>query len=105
MDSWASIDEIIQYYGQYNDLFIKHSGPGHWADPDELSIGNSGLSWHQSRTQMAMWCMWSSPLLMSTDLRQLKPEFKAILQNKALIAVNQDKHGILAKRVIGVRIH
>ncbi|CAG2162528.1 unnamed protein product [Oppiella nova] len=67
MDSWASIDEIIQYYGQYNDLFIKHSGPGHWADPDELSIGNSGLSWHQSRTQMAMWCMWSSPLLMSTD--------------------------------------
>ena len=26
MDSWASIDEIIQYYGQYNDLFIKHSG-------------------------------------------------------------------------------
>ncbi|CAG2113699.1 unnamed protein product [Medioppia subpectinata] len=91
MDSWASVDEIIKYYGDYNDLFIKHN--------DELTIGNSGLSWHQSRTQMAMWCMWSSPLLMSTDLRALKPEMKTILQNKALIAVNQDKHGIMAKKV------
>ncbi|CAG2178262.1 unnamed protein product, partial [Oppiella nova] len=99
-DSWASIDSIIKYYGDYNDLFIKHNGPGHWSDPDELTIGNWGLTWEQSRTQMAMWSMWSSPLYISTDLRKIKPEFKAILQNKALIAVNQDKHGIMAKRML-----
>ncbi|CAG2112936.1 unnamed protein product [Medioppia subpectinata] len=98
-DSWASIDSIIKYYGDYNELFKKYNGPGHWSDPDELTIGNWGLSWEQSRTQMAMWCMWSSPLYMSTDLRKLKPEFKAILQNKALIEVDQDKHGIMATRV------
>ncbi|XP_054161821.1 alpha-N-acetylgalactosaminidase-like [Oppia nitens] len=99
VDSWASIDEIITYYGTYNDLFRKYNGPGHFSDPDELTIGNWGLSWEQSRTQMAMWSMWSSPLYISTDLRKLRPEFKAILQNRAVIAVNQDRHGIMAKRV------
>ncbi|XP_054161410.1 alpha-N-acetylgalactosaminidase-like [Oppia nitens] len=99
LDSWASIDEIIKYYGDYNDEFIKYSGPGHFADPDELTIGNSGLSYDQSRTQMAMWSVWSSPLLISTDLRKLRPEYKAILQNRELIAVNQDRHGIMAKMV------
>lgn len=64
-----------------------------------LVIGDFGLSYDQSRAQMALWAIWSSPLYMSNDLRKLKPEFKKILQNKAVIAVNQDKHGIMGKRV------
>ena len=67
-----------------------------------LIIGDFGLSYDQSRTQMAMWSMWSSPLLMSNDLRALKPEHKQILQNKNIIAINQDKNGALAKRVFVV---
>ena len=67
-----------------------------------LVIGNFGLSEDQSKTQMAFWALWSSPLYMSNDLRQLKPELKKILQNKAIIAVNQDKHGIMGKRVWNV---
>ena len=39
----------------------------------------------------------SSPLLMSNDLRDLKPEYKKLLQNKDVIAVNQDKLGQMAK--------
>ena len=62
-----------------------------------LSIGNFGLSYEQSKTQMAMWAMWSSPLLMSNDLRDLKQEDKKLLQNKDVIAVNQDKLGKMAK--------
>jgi len=67
-----------------------------------LIIGDFGLSYDQSRAQMALWAIWSSPLYMSNDLRNLKPEFKKILQNKAVIAVNQDKNGIMGKRVWGV---
>jgi hypothetical protein len=68
-----------------------------------LVIGNFGLSVDESRTQFALWAIWSSPLYMSNDLRKLNPEMKKILQNKAVIAVNQDKHGIMGKRVSHVR--
>ena len=51
-----------------------------------------------------MWSIWSAPLLMSNDLRDIKPEFKAILQNKAVIAINQDKHGKFGKRVHDVLV-
>ncbi|XP_054159759.1 alpha-N-acetylgalactosaminidase-like [Oppia nitens] len=98
-DGWNSIISIINFYGDNNDLFIKYNGPGHFNDPDMLIIGGFGLSYEQSRTQMAMWAMFSAPLYMSNDLRALKPELRQILQNKALIALNQDKHAIMAKRV------
>jgi alpha-N-acetylgalactosaminidase len=63
-----------------------------------LIIGDFGLSWDQSRAQMAMWSIWSSPLYMSNDLRALRSQYKAILQNKNVIAINQDKLGIMGKR-------
>ena len=43
---------------------------------------------------MAMWAIFAAPLLMSVDLRTLKPDYKAILKNKKIIAVNQDPLGI-----------
>lgn len=65
-------------------------------------IGNFGLSLEQSKAQMALWSMWSSPLYMSNDLRDIRPEHKIILQNKYVIAVNQDPLGIMAQRVYSV---
>jgi hypothetical protein len=62
-------------------------------------VGMDGLNHDESRTHFAMWAIWSSPLLMSNDLRSIKPEMKEILQNKEVIAVNQDKLGIFGKRV------
>ena len=75
-----------------------------------LAIGGLGLSYEQSKTQMAMWAMWSSPLFMSNDLRDLKPEHKQLLQNKDVIAVNQDKLGKMAKfhgkvAIVGLEIN
>jgi len=97
-DSWDDILNIIDFYASNQDLFTKYNGPGQWFDPDMLIIGDFGLSWDQSRAQMAMWSIWSSPLYMSNDLRALRPEYKAILQNKKVIAINQDKLGIMGKR-------
>ena len=43
----------------------------------------------QARAQMGMWSMLASPLIMSADLRTIRPEFKEILLNKNLIKLNQ----------------
>jgi hypothetical protein len=59
----------------------------------QLIIGNYGLSWDQQRVQMGMWAMMASPLIMSNDLRDIDPKAAALLKNKQLIALNQDKLG------------
>jgi alpha-N-acetylgalactosaminidase len=98
-DSWASLETILDYYGNNQDQIVGNAGPGHWNDPDMLIIGNFGLSYEQSKTQMALWAIMAAPLLMSVDLRTIRPEFKAILQNKKIIAVDQDPLGIQGRRI------
>ncbi|KAK3872826.1 hypothetical protein Pcinc_022127 [Petrolisthes cinctipes] len=98
-DSWESVQRIIDYYGDNQQVIVPNAGPGHWNDPDMLIIGNFGLSYEQSKSQMAMWAIFAAPLLMSVDLRTIRPEFKAILQNKGVIGVNQDPLGIQGKRI------
>lgn len=98
-DSWESVQRIIDYYGDNQDEIVQNAGPGHWNDPDMLIVGNFGLSYEQSKSQMAMWAIFAAPLLMSVDLRTIRPEYKAILQNHAVIAVNQDPLGIQGKRI------
>lgn len=83
-------------------MIVPIAGPGHWNDPDMLIIGNFGLSYEQSKTQMAIWAILAAPLLMSVDLRTIRPEYKAILQNKKIIAVDQDLLGIQGRRIYKV---
>ena len=54
---------------------------------------------------MAMWAIFAAPLLMSNDLRTITPEYKEILLNKDVIAINQDQAGIMGKRVLQVRFN
>lgn len=70
----------------------------------QLIIGNFGLSYEQSKVQMAIWAILAAPLLMSTDLRTIRPEYKAILQNKKIIAIDQDKLGIQGRRIYKVSV-
>lgn len=53
---------------------------------------------------MALWAIMASPLIMSNDLRKLDKSAKAILQNKAVIAINQDPLGIQGRRLLQVSI-
>lgn len=76
-----------------------------WPDMDMLVVGLNGkggpssdLGGHgcsdiEYQTQMSMWCMLSSPLAMSNDLRKLTPEARRILLNEEVIAINQDSLG------------
>ncbi|XP_049700732.2 alpha-N-acetylgalactosaminidase [Helicoverpa armigera] len=98
-DSWASMTKIMNWFGDNQDRLAKHAGPGHWNDPDMLLIGNFGLTIDQARVQMAVWSILAAPLLMSVDLATIRPEFKEILLNKDVIAVNQDPLGKQGLRV------
>ncbi|XP_054289419.1 alpha-N-acetylgalactosaminidase-like [Macrosteles quadrilineatus] len=98
-DSWGSVWSIMSYFAKRSDL-VQHAGPGHWNDPDMLIIGNFGLTVWQSEAQMAVWAVLAAPLLLSTDLAKVQPEFKQILQNKRVIAINQDPLGIQGKKTI-----
>lgn len=102
-DSYGSMRSIMDYFAKEQDRIQPHAGPGHWNDPDMLLLGNFGLSFDQSKTQMAVWAVLAAPLLMSTDLRNVSPDIKAILQNKEVIAINQDPLGIQGKRVSAVQ--
>ena len=41
----------------------------------------------------------AAPLIMSTDLRNIREESKALLLNRGAIAVNQDRLGIQGRRI------
>ncbi|XP_030065529.1 alpha-galactosidase A [Microcaecilia unicolor] len=101
-DSWNSLKTILDWTAGHQDLIVPAAGPGGWNDPDMLVIGNFGLSWDQQVTQMALWAIMAAPLLMSNDLRTIDPNSKALLQNKEVIAINQDplgKQGYLERKV------
>lgn len=71
----------------------KYSGPDHWNDFDMMEVGNE-MNDTEDKSHFAMWCMLSSPLFSGNDYRKMSKETLAILTNKNLIAVNQDKLGI-----------
>jgi alpha-galactosidase len=85
----------------------RFAGPGGWNDPDMLVIGlaNSGFikgggcTDAEYRTQMSMWCMFSAPLMMGCDVRNMSEETKTILLNKDIIAIDQDPLGKQGFRV------
>lgn len=101
-DNFGSLNDIIHWFASKQDNLSLVHGPGSWNDPDMLIIGNYGLSYGQSRAQMAIWSIMSAPLIMSVDLREIKPWHSEILLNKNLIAINQDKLGIMGKRFLQV---
>ena len=97
-DSWLAVTRLLKEYGDDNQTFSAVQGPGFFNDPDMLIVGNPGLSVSQGRVQMAMWAMFGAPLLMSADLREISDADRKTLLNPAVIAINQDKLGIMGKR-------
>jgi len=87
--NWGSIVAIINQ----NAGLAKYAGPGHWNDPDMLEVGNGKLNLAENRSHFAMWAILAAPLLAGNDLPNMKPEIQAILTNKDVIAIDQDKLG------------
>jgi len=94
-DTWDSMSGI----GFRQNELAQYAMPGHWNDPDMLEIGNGGMTDAEYRTHMSLWAMLAAPLLAGNDLRQMSPETLAILTNREVIAVDQDKLGKQGTRV------
>jgi len=71
----------------------KFSGPDHWNDFDMMEVGD-GMTNSEDKSHFTMWSMMASPLIAGNDFRKMSKETLAILTNKNLIAINQDKLGI-----------
>ncbi|KAI6212813.1 Alpha-galactosidase [Aphelenchoides besseyi] len=95
-DNWRSVSNVIDYVVKNYKKLLAIRSKDHWIDFGDLTIGNEGLTEGQSRIQMSMWCMWSAPLMMSNDLRNLKRSIKHILLNEKAIDIDQDELSELA---------
>jgi alpha-galactosidase len=88
-DRWESMSRIG--FGQNGRE--KFAGPGHWNDPDMLEIGNGGMTDTEYRTHMSLWSMLAAPLLAGHDVRVMTEAAREILNNREVIAIDQDKLG------------
>jgi alpha-galactosidase len=91
-------DRVYAIVSQQEGL-EKYAGPGHWNDPDMLEVGNGKLSLAENRTHFSLWAMLAAPLLAGNDLPNMKPEIKAILTNREVIAIDQDRLGKQGARI------
>ncbi len=100
-DTWGAISEI----GFAQAGIGRHAGPGGWNDADMLQVGLiGGSNGHRSRltpneqiTQMSLWSLAASPLLLSCDLTRLDPWTLALLTNDEVLDVDQDPLGRAAQ--------
>jgi alpha-galactosidase len=102
---WRTTGDINDHYNRMAEIgfsqagLAKYAGPGHWNDPDMLEVGNGGMNAEEYRTHMALWAILAAPLLAGNDLAKMTPETVAILTNRDVIAVDQDKAGIQGDRI------
>ena len=102
-NSWESVSSVIDHWGDYSTSLAAATGAGHFNDPDMILVGddhwNFTMTPDQSRAQMSIWSIVAAPLIMSSDLRTVSDEYRAILLNKEVIAVDQDPLAIAGTRV------
>ncbi len=96
LTTWSS---LTSRFDQVAD-WAPYGGPGGYNDYDSLEIGNGsddGLTPDERRTQMSLWSLAASPLILGTDLTHLDPADLAMLKNTDVLAIDQD--GIDAERI------
>ena len=102
---WRTTGDISDHYARMAEIgfgqagLSRFSGPGHWNDPDMLEIGNGGMKPDEYRTHMSLWAILAAPLLAGNDLTDMTSETVAMLTNREVIAVDQDKLGKQGDRV------
>lgn len=119
-NSWRTSGDISPTWdsmlGNYNTARGREffAGPGHWNDIDMMEVGvNRGAtgrdfyatqagdvtrneflaSVERAKAHFAVWSIMASPLLLGFDLKNASDDVKKIVNNKDIIAVNQDPLG------------
>ncbi|MFF3559393.1 NPCBM/NEW2 domain-containing protein [Streptomyces sp. NPDC002574] len=116
--SWSYAPKIAQSWRTYTDVgFVgeikykdvlrnydanaRHpeaAGPGHFNDPDYLGP-ELGMTDEEFRTQMTLWSVAAAPLMIGSDVRHLSTTSLGILEDRDVVAINQDSAGVQAVRV------
>ncbi|KAH6809340.1 alpha-galactosidase 2 [Perilla frutescens var. frutescens] len=94
-DNWNSMTSLADQ----NDQWAKYAGPGGWNDPDMLEVGNGGMTTEEYRSHFSIWALIKAPLMIGCDVRSMNNVTLALLSNKEVIAVNQDKLGLQGKKI------
>ena len=88
---WESVKSIIN-----QSLYLSaYTSYGRYNDMDMLEVGR-GLTEEEDKTHFGMWCIMSSPLLIGCDMNDIKGNALELMQNKELIALNQNALGLQA---------
>lgn len=116
-DSWRTSTDVAfgtPYEGIWRDVLRnmdrnaahpEAQGPGHYNDPDYLipmrktAQGTYELNEEESTTQLVMWAVMASPLIIGSDPRTLPPSMIDTLRNPEIIAVDQDPLAVQGVRV------
>ncbi|HVT81663.1 MAG TPA: NPCBM/NEW2 domain-containing protein, partial [Phycisphaerae bacterium] len=94
----------------YQQNWLDSIGPGHWGDSDNLQLGvvkdelgvhPTKLTPNQQQSQVSIWVMNASPLLLGNDLTQLDAATLKWLTNEEVLAIDQDPLGIPSRAVNG----
>jgi Alpha galactosidase A/NPCBM-associated, NEW3 domain of alpha-galactosidase/Alpha galactosidase C-terminal beta sandwich domain len=89
LTDWANVESRFDQVAQWQP----YGGPGAFNDYDSLELGNGsndGLTPAERQTQMSLWSLAASPLILGTDLTHLDPLDLSYLTNRAVLSVDQD---------------
>ena len=99
LTSWKDVEKRFNYVAEWQP----YAGPGGFNDYDSIELGNGsndGITPVERQTQLSLWALGSSPLLLGVDLTHLDTLDLQYLKNTAVLAVDQDS--IAAKRVVNM---
>ena len=97
-DIWDNFPSTAGIMKSQMDKFNANA-PGCFNDMDMLTVGmngkghvgtENGNSYLEYEMQFAYWCFCGAPLMIGADIRKVGEEYRALLQHKGLIALNQD---------------
>ncbi|MBQ4088092.1 MAG: glycoside hydrolase family 27 protein [Clostridia bacterium] len=106
---YRSTGDIFDNYKSFTDIIHSQdenfcmSAPGCFNDPDMLIVGMygkghvgeghgyEGCTDTEYESHFVRWCLFSAPLMIGGDIRNMSPFCEKLMQNKALIAINQDE--------------
>lgn len=123
---YRSTGDINDSFNSFKDIALSqidnlaYSAAGCFNDIDMLTVGmygngnvgSTGCNDTEYKTQFAIWCMFSAPLMLGSDIRKMNKNILELVTNKNLIRINQDEenrpafvaHGLNSKTPTFVKL-
>ncbi|MBB5441161.1 alpha-galactosidase [Pedobacter sp. AK017] len=111
-DSWNSLYTTVFSI----DKWAAYTGPGHWADPDMMIVGDvamgpvmhpTKLTADEQYSHVSIFSLLAAPMLIGCPIEKLDAFTLNLLTNDEVIAINQDplgKAGRLLLREAGIEV-